>query len=157
MCLHKYPAFLFIFFIYFEVCVIIFINNNINISNTTIIIITINIIIYGIIPVFQFWSCYVGCTGQYKDAVRMSLDQLDVIKKFVSKYPDTFKFETTAKGIFGTPLGKPFLVFSSLLFFLSQVKHKILYSWLLLCLQPREIYKINVGFTFSPLFSCMYC
>lgn len=47
----------------------------------------------------QFWACYVDCKGQYKDAVRMTLDQLDVIKKVVRKYPDVFKYETTAQGI----------------------------------------------------------
>ena len=109
--------------------------------------------IYGIVLVFQFWSCYVGCTGQYKDAVRMSLDQLDVIKKFVSKYPDTFKFETTAKGKFDIPLGKSFLVFSSLLIFMSPVKHKIFYIWLLLGLQPREITKLTVELTIGFIFS----
>lgn len=47
----------------------------------------------------QFWANYVTCTGQYKDAVRMSLDQMDVIKKYVARYPDTFTFVTTAQGI----------------------------------------------------------
>lgn len=47
----------------------------------------------------QFWANYVSCDGQYKDAVRMSLDQMDVIKKFVARYPDTFTFVTTAQGI----------------------------------------------------------
>ena len=52
-----------------------------------------------IMKTFQFWACYVDCKGQYKDAVRMTLDQLDVIKKFVRKYPDIFRYETTAQGI----------------------------------------------------------
>ncbi|KAK3108499.1 hypothetical protein FSP39_009325 [Pinctada imbricata] len=47
----------------------------------------------------QFWACYVDCTSQYKDAVRLSLDQMDTIKKFIRKYPDTFKYVTTAQGI----------------------------------------------------------
>ena len=34
------------------------------------------------------------CAGQYKDAVRMTVDQMDVIKKFVARYPDTFTFVT---------------------------------------------------------------
>ncbi|KAK3594950.1 hypothetical protein CHS0354_009337 [Potamilus streckersoni] len=47
----------------------------------------------------QFWSCFVDCTSQYKDAVRKSLNQLDTIKKFVQRYPDVFQFVTSAQGI----------------------------------------------------------
>lgn len=47
----------------------------------------------------QFWACYVPCDSQYKDAVRLSLEQVDVIKKFVTRYPDTFQWVTTAQGI----------------------------------------------------------
>lgn len=47
----------------------------------------------------QFWANYVTCSGQYKDAVRMTVDQMDVIKKYVARYPDTFTFVTTAQGI----------------------------------------------------------
>ena len=48
---------------------------------------------------FQFWANYVTCSGQYKDAVRMTVDQMDVIKKYVARYPDTFTFVTTAQGL----------------------------------------------------------
>lgn len=51
-----------------------------------------------IATLLQFWANYVTCGGQYKDAVRMTLDQMDVIKKFVDRYPDTFTFVTTAQG-----------------------------------------------------------
>lgn len=47
----------------------------------------------------QFWSCWVSCGSQYKDVVRMTLDQLDVIKKFIRRYPDVFKFVSTAQGV----------------------------------------------------------
>ena len=151
MCLYKCDKFPYFFinclFCWAHFDVNIFTSSTSISINVTIIDKTINIIIQSNIPVFQFWSCYVGCTGQYKDAVRMSLDQLDVIKKFVSKYPDTFKFETTAKGMLVTPLGKPFLVFPSLLFFLSLFKLKIFYIPSLSCLQPRELYKITVELT----------
>jgi membrane dipeptidase len=46
----------------------------------------------------QFWALYVSCQTNYKDAVRASLDQIDVIKRFVTKYSDTFTFVTTAQG-----------------------------------------------------------
>lgn len=48
--------------------------------------------------IFQFWACYVPCSSQYKDAIRLSLEQLDVIRKYVAKYPSTFQFVTTAQG-----------------------------------------------------------
>ncbi|KAK7467737.1 hypothetical protein BaRGS_00037045, partial [Batillaria attramentaria] len=47
----------------------------------------------------QFWAAYVSCSSSYKDAVHLSLDQVDVIKKFVAKYPDHFQWVTTAQGI----------------------------------------------------------
>ena len=48
----------------------------------------------------QFWSCYVSCGTQYTDAVRVSLDQCDVIRRFVDKYPDVFQFVDTANGLY---------------------------------------------------------
>lgn len=47
----------------------------------------------------QFWAVFAHCNGSYKDVVRQSLDQIDVIKKFVKRYPETFEFVTTAQGI----------------------------------------------------------
>ncbi|KAK6166558.1 hypothetical protein SNE40_023215 [Patella caerulea] len=47
----------------------------------------------------QFWSLFVKCDSQYKDAVRQSLDQMDTIKKIIARYPDVFRFVTTADGI----------------------------------------------------------
>ncbi|XP_061179925.1 dipeptidase 1-like [Saccostrea echinata] len=47
----------------------------------------------------QFWAVYVDCKSQYKDAVKLSLDQVDTVKKFIAKYPDVFKFVTTAQGV----------------------------------------------------------
>ncbi|XP_046325867.2 dipeptidase 1-like [Haliotis rufescens] len=47
----------------------------------------------------QFWAIFALCDSQSKDAVRQFLDQTDTIKKFVGKYPETFKFVTTADGI----------------------------------------------------------
>lgn len=47
----------------------------------------------------QFWSTYVSCDSQYKDAVKKSLEQIDIVKNFVAKYPDTFQFVTSAQGI----------------------------------------------------------
>lgn len=47
----------------------------------------------------QFWAAYVSCTSQYRDAVRATLDQIDLIKRIVKAYPDTFVFATTADDI----------------------------------------------------------
>lgn len=47
----------------------------------------------------QFWSAWASCDCQYKDAVKVYLEQIDVIKNFVNQYPDTFKFATSAADI----------------------------------------------------------
>uniref|UniRef100_A0A3Q1E9T3 Dipeptidase n=1 Tax=Acanthochromis polyacanthus TaxID=80966 RepID=A0A3Q1E9T3_9TELE len=38
----------------------------------------------------QFWSAYVPCDTQYKDAVRQTLEQIDVVHRMCEKYPETF-------------------------------------------------------------------
>ena len=40
-----------------------------------------------------------GCSTQYKDATRTFIDQMDVIKRFVQKYSDTFQLALTADDI----------------------------------------------------------
>eukprot|EP01130_Rhizamoeba_saxonica_P008320 TRINITY_DN3362_c0_g2_i2.p1 TRINITY_DN3362_c0_g2~~TRINITY_DN3362_c0_g2_i2.p1 ORF type:complete len:428 (-),score=83.86 TRINITY_DN3362_c0_g2_i2:1581-2864(-) len=47
----------------------------------------------------QFWSVYVGCSFQYKDAVRATLEQIDTVKRMVAKYPETFYLAYTVKDI----------------------------------------------------------
>lgn len=48
----------------------------------------------------QFWVAYVRCiNSQYKDAVELTLDQIDVIKRFIAQYPNDFQYTTTADGI----------------------------------------------------------
>lgn len=47
----------------------------------------------------QFWAVYTSCSTQYSDAVRACLDQVDVIHRFVAKYPEAFRLVTTADGI----------------------------------------------------------
>ena len=47
---------------------------------------------------FQFWSAFVPCKTKWKDSVRQTLDQIDTVKKFVRRYPDTFQFATSADG-----------------------------------------------------------
>ncbi|KAF3425039.1 hypothetical protein E2986_13278 [Frieseomelitta varia] len=48
---------------------------------------------------FQFWAAYVHCKSQFKDAVPLTLRQIDVIKRLVAKYPKDLQFATKAKHI----------------------------------------------------------
>lgn len=47
----------------------------------------------------QFWSAYVPCDTQYKDAVRQTLEQIDVVHRMCDKYPETFRFATSSQEI----------------------------------------------------------
>uniref|UniRef100_A0A182V4J4 Dipeptidase n=1 Tax=Anopheles merus TaxID=30066 RepID=A0A182V4J4_ANOME len=47
----------------------------------------------------QFWVAYVGCNNQYKDAVERTLEQIDVIKRMVRKYPQYMRYVTSTEGI----------------------------------------------------------
>lgn len=46
----------------------------------------------------QFWSAYVPCDTQYKDAVRQTLEQIDVVHRMCQKYPDVFMFASSSDG-----------------------------------------------------------
>lgn len=35
---------------------------------------------------FQFWAAYVPCEAQYKDAVQITLEQIDVIERLTDRY-----------------------------------------------------------------------
>ena len=54
--------------------------------------------------VLQFWSCYVSCSSEGTDAVRISLDQADMIHRFIDYYPDVFQFVDNADGEAGLQL-----------------------------------------------------
>ncbi|KAG9267068.1 dipeptidase 1 [Astyanax mexicanus] len=47
----------------------------------------------------QFWAAYVPCATQYKDAVRQTLEQIDVIHRMCHKYPDDFMFAASSEDI----------------------------------------------------------
>lgn len=47
----------------------------------------------------QFWVAYVSCTNNHKDAVERTLEQIDVIKRLINKYPNDMKYVSTADGI----------------------------------------------------------
>jgi len=43
----------------------------------------------------QFWTVYGTCQSAGKDAVRVHLEQIDIIKRFIRKYSSTFQFVTS--------------------------------------------------------------
>lgn len=47
----------------------------------------------------QFWSAFVGCNSQYKDALRLTVEQIDVVHRMAEKYPRHFKMVTSADEI----------------------------------------------------------
>ena len=47
----------------------------------------------------QFWSSYVGCNSQYKDALSIFIEQIDVIKRLINMYPNDMTFVTTSEGL----------------------------------------------------------
>ncbi|XP_048461928.1 dipeptidase 1 [Rhincodon typus] len=47
----------------------------------------------------QFWSAYTPCDTQYKDAVRQTLEQIDVIHRMCQMYPETFQCVSSTKEI----------------------------------------------------------
>ncbi|XP_003969974.2 dipeptidase 1 [Takifugu rubripes] len=47
----------------------------------------------------QFWSAYVPCDTQYKDAVRQTLEQIDVVHRMCQKYPEVFMFASSSDDI----------------------------------------------------------
>uniref|UniRef100_A0A8B9SC52 Dipeptidase n=1 Tax=Apteryx owenii TaxID=8824 RepID=A0A8B9SC52_APTOW len=46
----------------------------------------------------QFWSVYVLCSAQNKDAVRLTLEQIDVVKRMCNSYKE-LELVTTSQGI----------------------------------------------------------
>ena len=47
----------------------------------------------------QFWVAYVGCSRNYKDAVERTIEQIDVIKRLVKRYPNDLMYITEADQI----------------------------------------------------------
>ena len=51
-----------------------------------------------VVTLVQLWSAYSDCGAQYRDAVTKGMQLVDLIKRFVHKYRDVFRFVTTADG-----------------------------------------------------------
>ncbi|XP_060796867.1 dipeptidase 1 [Neoarius graeffei] len=47
----------------------------------------------------QFWAAYAPCAAQYKDAVRHTLEQIDIIHRMCNKYPEEFMFAVSSQDI----------------------------------------------------------
>ncbi|CAF0784089.1 unnamed protein product [Brachionus calyciflorus] len=47
----------------------------------------------------QFWASYADCNSTGKDAVRLHLEQIDVIKRYIKKYNQVFQYATSSKEI----------------------------------------------------------
>ena len=45
----------------------------------------------------QFWSVYVPCEAQFLDAVQLTLEQIDVVRRLVSRYPKRIRLVTSSK------------------------------------------------------------
>ena len=43
----------------------------------------------------QFWSVYVPASMQGKEAVRATLEEIDIVYQLIARYPDTFQLATT--------------------------------------------------------------
>ncbi|KAJ4446481.1 hypothetical protein ANN_13177 [Periplaneta americana] len=46
----------------------------------------------------KFWSAYVPCSTQHLDAVQLALEQIDVIRRLVAKYPTYMTLVTSTEG-----------------------------------------------------------
>jgi len=47
----------------------------------------------------QFWSVYVPATMQGKEAVRATMEQIDIVYQMADRYPDTFEIARTAADV----------------------------------------------------------
>lgn len=47
----------------------------------------------------QFWAAYAPCEAQFKDAVQITIEQIDVIKRLTERYTPQLTPCTTALGM----------------------------------------------------------
>ena len=48
----------------------------------------------------QLWTAYAPCGSQHKDAVQITLEQIDLIKRMVELYPHILQLAQTAQGTY---------------------------------------------------------
>ena len=44
----------------------------------------------------QFWSAYVPCEAQFLDAVKLTLEQIDVVRRLTAKYSEKMRLVTSS-------------------------------------------------------------
>ena len=44
----------------------------------------------------QLWTAYAPCGSQHKDAVQITLEQIDLIKRFIEQYSANLQFVTSS-------------------------------------------------------------
>ena len=54
--------------------------------------------LFGTIFFLQLWVAYAPCGAQHKDAVQVTLEQIDLIKRLVEAYPSQLELVRTADG-----------------------------------------------------------
>ena len=47
----------------------------------------------------QFWSAFISCKAQFHDAVQLFLEQIDVIRQMVAKYPEDLMWAVSSDDI----------------------------------------------------------
>jgi len=47
----------------------------------------------------QFWSAYVSCESQFKNSIQLFMEQVDIIKQFVKRYPNDLMWATSTADI----------------------------------------------------------
>ena len=48
--------------------------------------------------VLKLWVAYAPCGSQHKDAVQITLEQIDLIKRLIEQYNQNLEFVTTSEG-----------------------------------------------------------
>ena len=46
----------------------------------------------------QLWTAYAPCGSQHKDAVQITLEQIDLIKRLIEQYSSTLQYVTSSDG-----------------------------------------------------------
>ncbi|TRY62028.1 hypothetical protein TCAL_01500 [Tigriopus californicus] len=59
----------------------------------------------------QLWVAYAPCGSQHRDAVQVTLEQIDLIKRMINQYPNHLAFVNDSTTQFFLTLGTPFSVF----------------------------------------------
>ena len=77
---------------------------------------------------FQLWVAYAPCGSQHKDAVQITLEQIDLIKRFIEQYSGNFQHVTTSEGSLLLQQISYYLIGEELIIFLPISKIKILCS-----------------------------